>query len=98
MDCSNLTDFEYEGHAMTGNGNHMNLLKHILEKFREMTSGEFWRILANRNHRATVKAVQWCSYKAEEHFLLSHDIGLLPIVHKFQLGIFPLPKPLRCIN
>ena len=83
---------------MTGNGNHMNLLKHILEKFREMTSGEFWRILANRNHRATVKAVQWCSYKAEEHFLLSHDIGLLPIVHKFQLGIFPLPKPLRCIN
>ena len=27
--------------GMTGNGNHMNLLKHILEKFREMTSGEF---------------------------------------------------------
>ena len=48
-------------------------------------------------HCATVKAVQWCSYKAEEHFLFSHDIGLLPIVHKFQLGIFPLPKLLHVV-
>jgi hypothetical protein len=70
-----------------------------LEKLREITSSEvdIRLILAHRNHCVTVKAVQ-CSYKAEEHFLLSHDIGSLPIVHKFQLGIFPLPKLLCCIN
>ena len=33
MACSILTDFEYEGHAMTGNGNRMKLLKHIQENF-----------------------------------------------------------------
>ena len=35
-DCNSLATFEYEVHALTGNGNQMNLL----EKNREITSSE----------------------------------------------------------
>ena len=31
--CNSLTNFEYEGHAMTGNGNHVNLLKLAWKNF-----------------------------------------------------------------
>ena len=30
--CNSLTDFEYEVHTMTGNGNHLNMLKFTLKK------------------------------------------------------------------
>ena len=36
--CNSLTSFEYEGHAMTGNGNHVNLLK---LDFKDINFGRF---------------------------------------------------------
>ena len=40
MPSNNLTTFKYATHAITGNRNHVNLLKIDLEKNREITSGE----------------------------------------------------------
>ena len=49
---NDLVNFEYEAHPMTGTGNHMNCWK-LPSKSREITSSEFWRIIANLNHCAT---------------------------------------------
>ena len=94
---NSLTNFDYE--AQGPEPEIIWICWNLNRKLREITSSEvdIRLILAHWNYCVTVKAVQ-CSYKAEEHFLLSHDIGSLPIVHKFQLGIFPLPKLLCCIN
>ena len=40
MPSNNLTTFKYATPAITGNRNHVNLLKIDLEKNREITSGE----------------------------------------------------------
>ena len=40
MPSNNLTTFKYATHAITGNRNHVNLLKIDLEKIREIISGE----------------------------------------------------------
>ena len=36
--CNSLTNLEYEVHAMTGNGNYVNLRKNFLKKPQEITS------------------------------------------------------------
>ena len=45
--CNDLTNFKYQVHAMTGNGNFANLFE-FAWKILEISSGEniFWRILA----------------------------------------------------
>ena len=40
MPSNNLTNFKYATPAITGNRNHVNLLKIDLEKIREIISGE----------------------------------------------------------
>ena len=44
--CNNSTDFKYEVHALTGNRNHVNLLK-LAGKTREIY---FWQVLGIWNH------------------------------------------------
>ena len=46
--CNSLRNFEYEGHAMTGKGNHVNLLKLAWKKL--LKSHHFSMILADFSH------------------------------------------------
>ena len=53
--CNSLTDFEYEAHALIGNGNYVNLLRLAWKKLWNHIKWTYFRwVLAILNHSAPV--------------------------------------------
>ena len=51
--CSSLTNFEYEGHAMTGTWSFIYLLKFLQKNLRK--GSYFWRVFLILNHRVMAR-------------------------------------------
>ena len=95
---NSLTNFEYEAHAMTGNGNHMNMYaKTYLLKTREITSsklnfGGFYpfetTVLRGLRRTATRTMTHWPS-AGELDFLRGHMYWM----RKFESSLVNPPGP-----
>ena len=66
--CNDLTNFEYQAQAMTGNGNCMNLLKLVKKNLLNHIKGTyFWWVLAIWNHCAIPQKPAACGATARAH-------------------------------
>ena len=62
--CNSFTNIEYQVHAMTGNGNQVNLLKLVWKNSWNLIKfSYFWRVLTIWNH---------CAHYSTEQLLLQH--------------------------
>ena len=62
--CNSFTNIEYQVHAMTGNGNQVNLMKLVWKNSWNLIKfSYFWRVLTIWNH---------CAHYSTEQLLLQH--------------------------
>ena len=62
--CNSFTNIEYQVHAMTGNGNQVNLMKLVWKNSWNLIKfSYFWRVLNIWNH---------CAHYSTEQLLLQH--------------------------
>ena len=87
-DCSSLTNFQYKGHAMPKNENHVSLLKFSRKNsWSHIKWTYFRRFLATWNHSAPQSAAS--------KTCLRHRIG---VISRSGPGKLPAAKPNRARN